>query len=116
MTAHTGALPRLYSPADIGKALGMSEWWVKEQARKRRIPFTKPGRAYRFTGEQFAEILRLFETRPANSAAAQPIRIVPPAEPPRAAPRPVKQTSVPLRLRARPPRRSLPQDQQRDAA
>ncbi|MFJ3726965.1 DNA-binding protein [Streptomyces sp. NPDC090045] len=109
-------LPHLYYPSDIAKALGMSEWWVKEQARRRRIPFTKPGRAYRFTGEQFAEILRLFEARPAISAAAQPTRTVRPAERQPAVIKPARQTEAPLRLRARPPRRTVLLDQQRDAA
>ncbi|WP_408909799.1 DNA-binding protein [Streptomyces luteolus] len=39
---------------------------MKEQARKKRIPFTRPGGAYRFTAEHFAEIVRLFEERPEN--------------------------------------------------
>lgn len=59
-----GQLPSLYYPADIAAAIGMSEWWVKEQARRGRIPFTKPGRAYRFTADQFAEIVRMYEVRP----------------------------------------------------
>lgn len=116
MTTKADTLPRLYYPSDIAKALGMSEWWVKEQARKRRIPFTRPGRAYRFTSEQFAEILQLFEGRPASTAAVQPIRSGTPAVRPATAPRPVRQTTAPLRLRARPPRRSVLLDQQRDAA
>ncbi|MDH6119306.1 excisionase family DNA binding protein [Kitasatospora sp. GAS204A] len=59
-----GTLPTLFLPSDVAEALGMSEWWVKEQARKGRIPYTKPGRAYRFTAEQVAEIFRLFQSRP----------------------------------------------------
>lgn len=58
------ALPSLYLPSDIAKALHCSEWWVKEQARKGRIPFTKPAGSYRFTAEHFAEIMRIFESRP----------------------------------------------------
>ncbi|MFJ3173040.1 helix-turn-helix domain-containing protein [Streptomyces roseus] len=107
-------LPHLYYPADVAKALGKSEWWVKEQARNHRIPYTKPGRAYRFTAEQFAEILRLFTQGPtAPSTDRQhrpaPVRVlgVMP-KPPRPAP------SVPLR--ARPPRRTARLNQQQDAA
>lgn len=62
-------LPHLYYPADVARALGKSEWWVKEQARNNRIPYTKPGRAYRFTAEQFAEILRLFSEGPTGPRA-----------------------------------------------
>lgn len=61
-------LPPLYLPGDIAKALHCSEWWVKEQARKGRIPFTKLGGKYRFTAEHFAEITHIFESRPAESA------------------------------------------------
>ncbi|MFF8171803.1 DNA-binding protein [Streptomyces chartreusis] len=43
---------------------------MKEQARRGRIPFTKPGGSYRFTAEHFAEITRIFESRPAESSAA----------------------------------------------
>lgn len=74
MAQNRGALPTLLHPADIAKALDVSEWWVKEQARRGRIPFTKPGRSYRFTAEQFAEILRLYESRPVLAAGAPPRR------------------------------------------
>lgn len=58
------ALPPVYLPSDIAKALHCSEWWVKEQARKGRIPFSKLAGSYRFTAEHFAEIMRIFESRP----------------------------------------------------
>jgi hypothetical protein len=57
-------LPPVYLPRDIAKALHCSEWWVKEQARRGRIPFSKPGGRYRFTAEHFAE----GALRPASSA------------------------------------------------
>ncbi|MFF2352475.1 helix-turn-helix domain-containing protein [Kitasatospora sp. NPDC058115] len=97
-------LPPLFLPADVAEAIGMSEWWVKEQARRGRIPFTKPGRSYRFTADQFAEIIQLYETRPAPppenrlGAATTQARMSP-----RRAPEPA---SAPVRLRARVPRRS----------
>ncbi|MCX4780012.1 helix-turn-helix domain-containing protein [Streptomyces sp. NBC_01264] len=117
MTVKADALPRLYSPSDIAKALGMSEWWVKEQARKRRIPFTQPGRAYRFTGEQFAEILHLFEARPSANARVQQTSTHTPAVRGATVPKPVRQDPAPQRLRARPPRRiAMPPDQQQNAA
>ncbi|MBT2507071.1 helix-turn-helix domain-containing protein [Streptomyces sp. ISL-98] len=73
MTSHSRhsvtavTLPHLFRPSEIAEALGCSEWWVKEQARQRRIPFTRPGGAYRFTSEHFAEIVRVFEERPLRS-------------------------------------------------
>lgn len=62
--AKVPALPTVYLPRDIAKALHCSEWWVKEQARKGRIPFTKLAGSYRFTAEHFEEIMRIFESRP----------------------------------------------------
>ncbi|MEV6757303.1 helix-turn-helix domain-containing protein [Streptomyces sp. NPDC051214] len=111
MTSHTShsvtavtlaQLPQLYRPSEIAEALGVSEWWVKEQARQGRIPFTKPAGSYRFTAEHFAEIVRLFEERPGRvqvpaqmdpfTRARTPRRIAPTATP---------------RLRARRPRRGV---------
>lgn len=98
------ALPPLFYPADVAKALRMSEWWVKEQARRGRIPFTKPGRAYRFTAEQFAEIVRMYEARPAIVTAPQARAVVASAPKKLAAdPQPGRSTT---RLRARMPRRA----------
>jgi len=54
----------LYSPAQAAAVLGCSEWWVKEQARRRRIPFTWIGGSYRFTAEHLVEIVGIFEVRP----------------------------------------------------
>ncbi|MFJ3861023.1 DNA-binding protein [Streptomyces sp. NPDC090085] len=106
-------LPHLYYPADVANALGKSEWWVKEQARKDRIPYTKPGRAYRFTAEQFAEIISLFTEGPSGPRVARQIR---PAEV-RAQGAPKQSRPAPAtRLRARPPRRAAQQDQQQTAA
>ncbi|MEV6972074.1 DNA-binding protein [Kitasatospora sp. NPDC093806] len=103
MPKDRGALPPLYYPADIAKAIGMSEWWVKEQARRGRIPFTKPGRAYRFTAEQFAEIVRMYEVRPATAATPQTLvaAVAVMTKPVRAQ----QPTRSGARLRARTPRR-----------
>lgn len=103
------ALPRLYLPEEIAKALGCSEWWVKEQARRRRIPFTRAGGAYRFTAEHFEEIVDFFEERPTAQhprTAKQSTHF-----PPR--PRHVRSGGTDptpaVRLRARPPRRTARQ-------
>ncbi|MEW2386330.1 helix-turn-helix domain-containing protein [Micromonospora sp. NPDC047707] len=61
----------LYRPAEVAKILRCSEWWVKEQARNDRIPFAWIGGSYRFTDEHIAEIVRLFERRPATAASPQ---------------------------------------------
>jgi hypothetical protein len=59
-----GQTPQLLKPRDVAKALKCSEWWVKEQARKGRIPFSWIGGSYRFTHEHLQEIIRVFEHRP----------------------------------------------------
>lgn len=92
-------LPHLFSPAEIAEALGCSEWWVKEQARRKRIPFTRPGGAYRFTAQHFEEIVRLFEERPTRGPE------VPDVVPARR-PRSRRAAEPPTRLVSRPPRRS----------
>lgn len=100
--------PRLYCPEEIADTLGCSAWWVKDRARRRLIPHTRVGRAYRFTAEHLAEIIRLYEERPAKPAqaaagATEPFS-APGAQTGSAQPRrPVVAPTT--RLRARPPRR-----------
>jgi excisionase family DNA binding protein len=95
-------LPRLYSPDEVAQAIRCSEWWVKEQARKGRIPFTRTGGAYRFTAEHYKEIIRVFEERPAEGTKpGVPTGTSPVRRARRAAP-----TTAPVvQLRARAPRR-----------
>lgn len=101
---HETPVPRLYRPEEIADVLGCSAWWVQDRARRRLIPFTRVGRAYRFTAEHLAEIIRLNEERPAQApdkpgaAAQRPV----PRRPVSAAAHPPAQVE---RLRARSPRR-----------
>ncbi|WP_406373561.1 helix-turn-helix domain-containing protein [Streptomyces sp. NBC_00647] len=60
----SNTLPPTYSPAEIAEALGCSEWWVKEQARRRRIPFIRSGSGYRFTRSHVEDIFHILEERP----------------------------------------------------
>ena len=93
---------KYYRPNEVAKMLRCSEWWVKEQARKRRIPYSWIGGSYLFTDEHILEIVKLFETRP--------VRVQVPAEridhkvPSQAWREPPKTPAV--LLKARPPRRS----------
>ncbi|WP_372506396.1 helix-turn-helix domain-containing protein [Streptomyces malaysiensis] len=64
------ALPPTYSPAEVASALDCSEWWVKEQARRRRIPFMRSGSGYRFTRDHVAEIFQILEERPDKANAS----------------------------------------------
>jgi hypothetical protein len=59
--------PIFYLPIDIAKILRCSEWWVKEQARKGRIPFCWIGGGYRFTPDHLDEIARVFERKAAQA-------------------------------------------------
>jgi len=91
------AVPRLYSPTEVAKVLGCSEWWVKEQARKRRIPFSWIGGSYRFTADHLNEIIQVFEVRPERDHST--------ATSARAPRRPTYRPTAPTsRLEARPPR------------
>ncbi|MFI1498219.1 helix-turn-helix domain-containing protein [Streptomyces platensis] len=93
-------LPRLYSAAEVATALGCSEWWVKEQARRRRIPFIKSGSGYRFTKEHVQEIFNILEERPQGTSTQFP-------EAGAARRRVRTQAGTPVvQLRARPPRRA----------
>lgn len=102
-------LPRLFEAEEVAAALGCSGWWVKEQARRRRIPFIRSGGGYRFTEAHFAEILRLLEERPvvrqqqSNSASDSP--------PSGRRPRKAQQLEPAVRLRPRVPRRARQADQ-----
>lgn len=104
-TAHADTTPpRLYHPEDVAAVLGCSAWWVKDRARRQLIPYTRVGRAYRFTDEHLAEIIRMNEARPA--VPQQPPSTAP-ATPSR--PRSSASATVPVpttRLQARPPRRA----------
>ncbi|MEC3995262.1 helix-turn-helix domain-containing protein [Actinacidiphila sp. DG2A-62] len=95
--------PRLYRPEEVAAVLGCSAWWVKDRARRRLIPFTRVGRAYRFSADHLAEIIRMHETRPAHPQ--QPTQL-----PGSAKPTSPQRSSLPaatsVRLRARPPRRA----------
>ncbi|MEB8343908.1 helix-turn-helix domain-containing protein [Streptomyces endophyticus] len=94
---------RLHRPEEIAEVLGCSAWWVKDRARRRLIPFTRVGRAYRFTSDHLAEIIRMHETRPAAPRQATVVASNP--APSRAASR--RPESAPTTyLRARPPRRA----------
>lgn len=101
-------LPRLYRPEEIAETLGCSAWWVKDRARRRLIPHTRVGRAYRFTAGHLTEIVRLYEARPARppqGGAAVAAPVSPPATQAAPQPRRAPGTSAPS-LRARPPRRT----------
>ncbi len=96
-----GGLPPSYSAAEVAASLGCSEWWVKEQARRRRIPFLRSGGGYRFTSHHVREIFHILEERPSSASAAQ--RDAAPRR--RNTPQPVAPTAA-VSLRARPPRRA----------
>ncbi len=91
---------RLYSAREAAAALRCSEWWLKEQARRRRIPFLMLGGCYRFTVAHLAEIVVTFEVRPVASVTTEPQRS---GESGRR--RPGAVVAQPVLLHPRPPRR-----------
>lgn len=101
MTGPGPASTTFYLPAEVAQILRCSEWWVRDQARKRRIPHTRIAGGYRFTPEHVAETARLFEVRPMTPAAPTAPRRAGTATPGTAA----DSTEPVLRLVARTPRR-----------
>jgi hypothetical protein len=80
MTGPTPALTAFHRAADVARILRCSEWWVKEQARRRRIPYCWIGGSYLFTDMHVAEIVRVFEVRPmpetrTTAGAGRPARV-----------------------------------------
>jgi hypothetical protein len=103
MTAPAPSPTAYYTAAEVASALRCSAWWVKDQARRRRIPYCWVARSYRFTDEHMAEIQRLLERRP--TVPAEPSSPATPSAPP--ARRDTSNRADPtIGLRARPPRRS----------
>jgi hypothetical protein len=101
-------MPMLYRPAEVAKMLRCSEWWVKEQARNRRIPFSWIGGSYRFTDEHVAEIVRLSEVSPTHAASTLDETADPRKE--------LKRNPPKKRLTARTPRRAVKAAREVDAA
>ncbi|PRH80032.1 DNA-binding protein [Streptomyces solincola] len=104
------ALPRLHTAREVAEALGCSVWWVKERARRRLIPFTYVGGAYRFTAEHVVEIVRLHEEFPSRAPRRPAPRLSAPVS---IAREPGAASSGPA-LTARPPRRLLKAQSQYD--
>lgn len=100
-TAASLRIPGFHRPAEVARMLRCSEWWLKEQARRRRIPYAWIGGSYLFTDEHITEIIRRFEVHPVEPADLVDMQL-PPA---RRAPAQPEDVSA-VRLRARPPRRT----------
>jgi hypothetical protein len=93
--------PALYRPAEVAALLRCSEWWVKEQARRRRIPYIRAGGRYLFTAEHIAEIVRLCEVRPIDDPSIVVTTTIPRSRTPE-----VEEDRAAVRLTARVPRRA----------
>jgi Helix-turn-helix domain len=63
------ATPTYYRPSEVAAILQCSEWWVKEQARNKRIPYSWIAGSYRFTAQHIEDIVLLFERRPTADKA-----------------------------------------------
>ena len=89
-----------YRPAQVAERLHCSEWWVKEQARRRRIPYCWIGGGYLFTEEHIVAILRRFEVQAVDGEASISAMPAPRSRPA------ARSAETPVTLRARPPRRA----------
>lgn len=96
-----------WTKAEAAVKLGVTESWLEDMAAKRKIPFTKLSGALHFTDGHLAEIIALFEVRPAakaRPAAAAPAPRQSQAKGPVGVPRlPMLPAGVP-QLQARAPR------------
>jgi hypothetical protein len=101
MSGPASAPATFYRPAEVAAMLRCSEWWVKEQARRRRIPYSWIGGSYLFTQEHITEIVRLFEVQPveARESAVE-------TAPRRRREGSTSDSTTPVRLVARTPRRA----------
>lgn len=86
-------VPVTFGAEEAGEIIGKSAWWMKDKARSGEIPYTRPGKTYRWTSEQLAEILQMYEQRPVSSEST----------PPRKTTRGPEDDGVPL-LESKPPR------------
>lgn len=59
--------PRAATPAEVAEQLRTSEWWVREQARRRRVPHLRMGRGrVAFLPEHIEALARLAEVQVAT--------------------------------------------------
>lgn len=89
--------PILHTPEEAAELLACKPSWLREKARRREIPFTLVGGAYRFSDAHLTRIVQQFEQAPGRPAAP-PVRRTRPASEPAPA-------SGPAQLKARRPRR-----------
>lgn len=89
--------PLVHRPAEAAELLGCTEWWLRDKARRREIPFTTVGGAYGFTRAHLDRIVELFEVDIEPKATTGPVRRKPAAAP-------APQSGV-VQLQARPPKR-----------
>ncbi|MFG2617750.1 helix-turn-helix domain-containing protein [Streptomyces sp. NPDC048507] len=57
---------QLYTPAQAAELLGVTENWVQERIRARRLPFTLIGRFPRFSARHILAITEMGEINPAT--------------------------------------------------
>jgi excisionase family DNA binding protein len=74
------AVPLLHTPEEAAELLRCKPSWLRERARRRDIPFTLIGGAYRFTDDHLNWIVKHFEQQPGPTEhRAAPRRRTPPA-------------------------------------
>jgi hypothetical protein len=61
MNTDESATKLVYSPAEVARMIGTSEWWVREQMRRRRVPHLRLGaRHYALRAEDIPALLEVF--------------------------------------------------------
>jgi len=61
-----------YTERQIAEKLGISRYWVAEQAKARRLPHLKVGNRRRYTEAQYAEILTMLSVPVVDPLARSP--------------------------------------------
>ena len=79
--ADVPVVPAVYTADEAAAILKCTASWLKEQARRRKIPFTKIGGSYRWTSAHLEEIIRLGEHQPEPQFPPRPYARRPPEMP-----------------------------------
>ncbi len=63
--------PAVYTAAEAAEILRVKQSWLERQAAAWKIPFTMLGGAYKFSADQLAAIVQIFEMMPSPSGSAR---------------------------------------------
>lgn len=65
-----GPVPRLYTIAEAAELTRMSEYWLREQCREKKVAHHRLGRCYRFTETGLLQLLATTRVEPGQQDLA----------------------------------------------